>query len=164
MARLLPARLLGGVPLQVAECYGKPHIGCRYEVAEFPDTRQGRAVAVNSHRLDEGALCACCGRPATNAHHWPPKRNSPTFHLNGHCLRPALFAVCGSGTTGCHNGWHAGARYRAIWKWDADEYFTAWWFDDLVGETGAHSNELYLYGCWELYDMLMGRIWEVRPS
>ena len=157
-----PSSLLHGVPFPVADCYGKPHYLCGYRMATFPDSKEGRVQAVNRTRLFDGARCMCCGRPATNAHHWPPKGTAHTFRLGTHVLRPALFAVCGSGTTGCHDGWHGGARFRALWKWDAEYLAKEWWEGSLIDEVGEHSNELYRYGCWEAYDLLDGRIWQVR--
>lgn len=149
MSYVPTARKLHGFPYQVAECYGKPHFLCSY-------TGKG----VNSHRLFEGATCMCCGRMATNAHHWPPKKN-PTFTLDGLALKPALFALCGSGTTGCHDGWHGGARYKALWRWDCDGYAYEWWEGDMF-DLPPHDQGLYNYGCWEVYDLSDGRIWEVR--
>ena len=144
-----PARLLRGTPYQVAECYGKPHIRCHY-------TGNG----VNSHKLDEGALCAICGTKATNAHHWPPKGRCQTFTLNGVTMKPALIALCGSGTVGCHGEWHAG-RFRALWKWDCDDAAREWWEGGFCG-LAPHDPHIYRFGCWELYDLKEGRIWQVR--
>lgn len=158
-----PSMLLHGVPLAVAECYGKPHIGARYRVKGFDYGRKAALRAAHSHELIEGARCACCGRIATNAHHYPPLGTAITFeHPSGEVLRPSLIAVCGSGTTGCHNGWHGGARFRALWRWDSDEFARAWWEGDLLEAEGAHSPSLYSFGCWEFYDVEQGRIWQVR--
>ena len=157
------SRLLHGVPYPVAECYGKPHYLCDYTVKRFNGwDKADRQRAVNSSQMFHGARCMVCGRPATNAHHWPPKGTAPTFDKGGIVLRPALFAVCGSGTTGCHNGFHGAARYRALWRWDTDYLAKEWWEGDLLMEVGEHSNELYGLGCWELYDIENGRIWQVR--
>ena len=151
MSYLPPKSLLHGVPYPVAECYGKPHILCGYV-----------GKGVNNTELADGATCACCGRPASNAHHWPPKRTSPVFHLHGIALRPALIAVCGTGTTGCHNGWHGGNRFKALWRWDCDELAEEWWEGPMICGLEPHDPMLYRFGCWEVYDMEMGRIWEVR--
>ena len=145
-----PAALLHGVPRNVAECYGKPHFLCSYY-----------GNGVNDTRLFDGATCMCCGRPATNAHHWPPKGRCATFTLDGVKLRPALLAVCGSGTTGCHDGWHGGARFKALWKWDCDDAARSWWEEGFCG-LAPHDPMLYRFGRWEVYDMKLGRIWEVR--
>ena len=150
MAYTPSASLLHGVPLHVAECYGKPHISCSY-IGE----------SVNKTKVDDGALCVCCGALATNAHHYPPKRTSPTFKLRTLKLKPALFAVCGSGTTGCHDEWHGGARYKALWRWDCDDAAREWWEGGFCG-LAPHDPMLYVFGCWELYDMKSGRIWQVR--
>ena len=145
-----PDTVTRGWPYPAVECYGKPHVGCSYG---------GRSV--NSHRLVDDATCAVCGRMATNAHHWPPKGTCPTFRHRGKELRPALIALCGSGTTGCHGDWHKG-RYKALWRWDSDEYAEAWWEGTLLDELGAHSRALYLFGCWEFYDVRGARIWTFR--
>jgi len=145
------ASLLHGFAYQAAECYGKPHFLCRYA-----------GKAVNSHELFEDATCMCCGRRATNAHHWPPRGKSPLFTLHGKTLKPALFAVCGSGTTGCHDGWHGGARFKALWKWDSERFAREWWEGSMMEELGPHSQALYGFGCWEAYDLRDGRIWQVR--
>ena len=163
MSYIPDSKLLHGLPLSVAECYGKPNFGAFYRVSEFADERKAALRAAHSHQLTDGAACICCGRPATNAHHYPPLGTCATFRRDdGVRLRPALFAVCGSGTTGCHNGWHGGARFKALWRWDSDEYARDWWERTLLQDEGAHSPSLYLFGCWELYDMEQGRIWQVR--
>ena len=146
-----PRKLTRGMPIAVAELYGKPHVGCSYA-----------GKTVNTHRLDEDALCVCCGKLATNAHHYPPRGTSPYFKFKGLELKPALFALCGSGTTGCHGQWHSPRRFTALWKWDSEDYMRAWWEGDLLGEYAPHAPGLYLFGRWELYDMEKGRIWEVR--
>lgn len=131
--------------------YGLPHIRCHYA-----------GKSVNSNRLDPEAMCVCCGRPAHGSHHFPPKGTCPIRHREGMVLRPALFAVCGSGTTGCHGGWHGGARYTAYWKWDSPEYENQWRDGTLLRRYGEHSPELYLYGCWVIVDKRMGCEWEER--
>ena len=156
------SRILHGVPRAVAECYGKPHLGCRYRVSEFAYERKAVLRAAHTHERLEDARCICCGKMATNAHHYPPLGTACTFNHRGTLLRPALFAVCGSGTTGCHDGWHGGARFKALWKWDSEQFAQDWWEGDMLADLGAHSPELFLFGCWELYDMEQGRIWEVR--
>ena len=151
MSYVPPSFLLHGVPYPVAECYGKPHFLCDYRSENVRDTR-----------LSEDARCMCCGKPATNAHHWPPRRTAPTFGIYGHKLKPALFAVCGTGTTGCHDGWHGGARYRALWRWDSEDMAREWWEGELIATIGPHSMALYGLGYWEIYDMVDGKIRKVR--
>lgn len=133
--------------------YGLPHVDCYY-----------KNDSVNSNRLIEGAVCMCCGRFATNAHHYPPKGTAPVRHRNGLTLRPALFAVCGSGTTGCHDGWHGGARYEAWWEWDTEDYKRQWEDGTLLKEYGAHNPKLYNFGCWVIHDKKSSYTWEVRKQ
>ena len=141
---------LHGFAYPAAECYGKPHFLCSYDGKRVSDTR-----------LFQDATCMCCGKRATNAHHWPPKKH-PHFTLHNIQLRPALFALCGSGTTGCHDGWHGGARFKALWKWDSDNYAKEWWEGNMLASFEPHDNALYDFGCWECYDLRDGRIWKVR--
>ena len=156
-------KLLRGVTQDQAECFGKPHLGAFYRISGFSDTRSARLAAAHSNQLMEDARCVCCGRPATNAHHWPPLRVAAAWeHPKGVRLRPALFAVCGSGTTGCHDGFHGGARFKALWRWDSDEFKREWWLGSMLEDLGAHSPALFEFGCWEFYDFETGRIWQVR--
>ena len=67
-------------------------------------------------------------------------------------MRTALFALCGSGTTGCHDGFHGGAWLRARWEWDTDEAAREWWDGGLAAEVGPHSPELFRYGRWVIED------------
>ena len=145
------SRILRGVPYGEACCFGMPHVGSRY-----------RNANANSNRLLERAECAACGAPATNSHHEPPKgaggRNRG-FLLGGRILRPALIALCGSGTTGCHGLRHSG-RLRFRWVWDDEEAEAEWWAGTLGVE--PHSDALYDFGHWEVsrdggpFEFLMG--------
>lgn len=134
-----PMSLLRGLSVREASCFGMPNLGAHYE---------GRSV--RSNRLDDDARCAVCGRPATNAHHVPPvgmgARNAK-FELHGHVLRPALIALCGSGTTGCHGEVHSG-RILVEWEWCAEEYEVAWWQGLLLEMFGPASPRLYEFGRW----------------
>ena len=149
------SRQLRGLSYEVAECYGKPHIMARYD-----------GSSVKSHRREEDAVCVVCGRPATNAHHNPPLSKGDVFLLmtgwGRFVLKPALIAVCGSGTTGCHNGFHGGARFKARWVWDSDESAEKWWNGEFLKEMPPHSNKLYRYGCWRISDSRTGRETEYR--
>ena len=152
MTDFQPDSRLCGLPLSVFECFGKPHFNAHYT-----------GNSINSHILDDDARCLCCGKVANNAHHWPIGRR--TVEVAGKVLRPSLFAVCGSGTTGCHNGWHGGARYRALWRWDNSDSFADWIggkFWDMGLE--PHDQKLYLFGYWQLYDLKEGRIWNLRET
>ncbi|WP_304598274.1 hypothetical protein [Adlercreutzia caecimuris] len=150
-----PSALLRGLSLERAECYGKPHIGAFYAGA-----------GVRSNRLEQGAWCAVCGRPATNAHHCPPVGTCGFLTLPTAAgdirLRPALFALCGSGTTGCHNGFHGGSRYRARWAWNSDALARDWWEGRILMWAQPHDRQLYALGHWEIEDRLSGRKIEIR--
>lgn len=153
MSYVPPVTLLRGLPVDTAQKFGMPSIGAHYE---------GRGVRTN--RLDDGARCAFCRRPATNAHHVPAvgmgSRNA-TFTLHGFKLRPALIALCGSGTTGCHGACHNGGM-RIDWVWDEDEYAMDWWSGDLLREYGAASPMLYEYGHWEIWKHGAGIVQRIR--
>jgi len=152
MTDFAPDQRLCGMPRRAFDCFGKPHVGALYT-----------GSSINSHALEDDALCTCCGRMAENAHHWPLGRR--TVEVAGKVLRPSLFAVCGSGTTGCHNGWHGGCRYKALWFWDEERYFLDW-VNGVFWDMGfePHDQRLYLYGAWELYDFKEGRIWRIRKD
>ena len=150
-----PRELLRGMSLQHAELYGKPHIGAEY-----------MGESVKSHRAWQGAVCAVCGRPATNVHHVSPLSRGKTFRLETQVgvweLKPALFALCGTGTTGCHNGFHGVARFKAEWVWDNDRDAHEWWRGELLLRMRPHDPMLYLYGWWEITDLKTGAVRQVR--
>lgn len=88
---------------------GKPCVGARYT-----------SYRGDGHELLDGAVCAVCGKPATNAHHVPAKGmggGRRLVRVGGVPMRPALIALCGSGTTGCHGLAHQ-RRIRFEWRWD----------------------------------------------
>lgn len=149
----MPTRVqLQGLSIEKAERYGKPSCGAYY-----------RTGSVKSHApLSRYQRCVVCGRPCTNVHHEPPLRWGQGLrfvdpngipYMSGDqpiVLRPALFALCGSGTTGCHNGFHGGARYFPRWVWDSNQYGHDWWNGlmlDIIGQP-----TLYEYGHWEITD------------
>ncbi len=138
-----PSSLLHGLSVERAQLYGMPHIGARY-----------RGADANTHRLDEGAVCSVCGRPASNAHHEPPKGTCPYFALQTEwgmfMLKPALIALCGSGTTGCHGGRHQGlVTFR--WEWFEDSSAEAWWSGWLLSHGyEPHDPRLYELGQWRV--------------
>ena len=148
-----PAELLRGLSVSTAQMFGMPNAGAHYA---------GRGVRTN--RLDDEALCAFCRRPATNAHHVPAvgmgARNA-TFTLHGYELRPALIALCGSGTTGCHGDCHSG-RMRIDWVWDSGEFMRDWWEGRLLREFGPASPMLYEFGHWEIRKDGVGRVLRLR--
>lgn len=153
MSYVPPASILQGLPLETAQKFGMPSINAHYA---------GKGVRTN--RLDDEAMCAFCRRPATNAHHVPNvgmgARNKG-FRLHGHVLRPALIALCGSGTTGCHGDCHNG-RMAIRWVWDSDEYSEAWWEGDLLDEFGEGSPMLYEFGYWELKQAMGSKVRRIR--
>lgn len=134
-----PMSLLRGLSVETAQKFGMPSVGCEY-------TGSG----AHRYRLLDGALCAVCGRPATNCHHEPHLgmggRNA-RFELHGVELRPALIALCGSGTTGCHGAIHAG-RFSLRWEWADPEDEDRWWAGELLAL--AESAELFELGGWAI--------------
>ena len=66
--------------------------------------------------------------------------------------RRAAFCLCGSGTTGCHDKFHGGARLKAEWRWRHPVYEEAWWTGQLLQVYEPHSPELYEYGYWLITD------------
>lgn len=153
MSYVPPASLLRGLSVSTAQKFGMPNIGAHYI-----------GGGVRSTRLDEDALCAFCRRPAANAHHVPNVgmggRNKG-FTLHGHWLRPALIALCGSGTTGCHGECHGGLM-RIEWAWDSDEYAEAWWSGELLYRYGPANPKLYELGGWEITRLGIGTVKRIR--
>jgi hypothetical protein len=156
---IVSARVLNGQPYETAKKFGMPHIGAHYLRED-----------VRTNKLDENALCCICGKMATNSHHDPEKgmggKNSSWCMKTEHgmfILMPSLKAVCGSGTTGCHNGFHGGARYKSRWEWDSDELETKWWSGYLLSHgVTPHSPQLYGMGRWVITDALTGEEIEIR--
>ncbi len=146
---------LNGLSYEKASLYGLPHIGARY-------TRDGAKWAKNGARNYEKTqtFCFICGCAATNCHHVVPLSYGQVFELKTprgtYPLRSPLFALCGSGTTGCHNGFHGGARYKAKWVWDDPEYEQMWWSGELLSQYPPHHPSLYHYGCWQIEDRKTG--------
>jgi hypothetical protein len=38
----------------------------------------------------------------------------------------------------------------------------SWWSGEMLETLQPHDQALYEYGCWEVYDLRDGRIWQVR--
>lgn len=147
---------LRAFPYEVAECFGKPHIGAYYS-----------GSSAKSHKAAPDARCAICGRRVDNVHHCPPLSKGHQFPLvtpeGTFKLRPSLFALCGSGTTGCHNGFHGGARFKAEWIWHSDKFAEKWWNGWFLSHgLYPHSSRLYEFGHWVIYDRELGLCIEVR--
>lgn len=151
---------LRGVSYEQAELFGKPHLGCFYAHDD-----------VHSHKREDMALCAICGKPATNAHHEPPLgMGGKNRHFvlatkwGQFVLKPALFALCGSGTTGCHGKRHT-RLYRFEWHWDSTKNAKAWWSGKLLKEGMApHSEKLFELGYYLLIDDIQMTTRKIRGT
>lgn len=136
---ILTREQLRGMSRERAELYGKPHIGCRYLGSRYELTRP---------------RCIVCGRPASNCHHVAHRSWGRTFRLetpNGSWeLLSPLFALCGSGTTGCHGGFHGGARLTAEWRWRSEESERMWWSGELLQGYRPHDPGLFRHGYWAI--------------
>lgn len=139
---ILDSRQLRGLSKERAELYGKPHLGARYT--------GGRRYELTQPR------CCVCGRRATNCHHVARRSWGREFRLvtprGTWDLRSPLFALCGSGTTGCHGRFHGGAGLRAEWRWLSEEYEEAWWDGRLLRLCEPNGPRLYEYGYWAITD------------
>ena len=146
---------LCGLSREVAERYGKPHVGAFYATS-----------GVKSHKKEPDAYCAICGKRVSSVHHEPPLSRGHIFLLKTpvgrFVLKPSLFALCGSGTTGCHNDFHGGSRFKPYWEWYSDEYAEQWWSGELLKKFAPHSPLLYNYGYWRIHDARTGRDIEIR--
>lgn len=138
------AKVLHGTPYQQALCMGMPHVHAHYN---GPGVRQ---VVRN-----RDATCAVCGKGATNVHHEPPLglggANS-TFTLatprGTWELRPALIALCGSGTEGCHGKRHEGLL-RLEWRWRDHDIEEKWWAGEFLAQGyEPHDPRLLEWGGW----------------
>lgn len=147
---------LRGHSLERAELYGKPHVGARY-------TGKG----ARDYERTQG-WCCICGRPAMSCHHVVPRGRGERFNLvtpNGTwSLRSPLFALCGSGTTGCHDGFHGGCRFTPRWVWDNIQFEQQWWDGLLLGLCPPHHPALYDYGRWEIEDRQTCRTITIREG
>lgn len=138
---MVDAKQLHGWSLEDAECMGKPHFGARYTTKDAKNL---------GGYVRESWLCSICGRDAINTHHQPYRQTFEMVTPNGiWTLKPALFALCGSGTTGCHGAIEHN-RIKVRWKWDTPEAEAAWWSGELLAKYGPHSIELYRFGAWDI--------------
>lgn len=142
--------------LEKAELFGKPHVHAGY----LRDN-------VDAVWHDYESLCPIClRRRITNAHHlahkgWARRFDLVTKYGTFNNLKSALIGLCGSGTTGCHDGFHGGARFFPRWVWNSDECMRMWWEGDLLSHFEPHSVALYGFGRWEVDDRRTGRVIEV---
>ena len=152
--RILTSDDLHGVPYEKAECYGKPHIMAHYTAKDN----------IRKYSHDDG-LCVVCHRNLiTNTHHQPERDTFLLMTKWGRFkLKPALFGLCGSGTTGCH-GLIEENKLKVEWVWYSDEYADAWWSGYTLSHGFTfHDERLYTQGCWRFsgaYDFeWRGEIW-----
>lgn len=143
MSYVPPASMLRGLSVEKASMFGAPHVGAYYSGA-----------GVNTHKLQDGARCAICGRKATNAHHAPAKGTAPYWGMQTDwglfMLKPALIALCGSGTRGCHGDVHNG-RASLRWEWADDEAAESWFSGRLLSHGyEPHDARLLDMGRWTL--------------
>lgn len=143
----IDARLLNGLSREKASLMGMPHIGAHY-------THEGKKYRADGRRNYEPTIehCCICGKSLRkpNCHHVVPLGHAGVFELHGKALRSPLFAVCGSGTQGCHNGFHGGAFLKPRWVWDSEEFERQWWSGELLEQLEPNSTLLYHYGQWEI--------------
>lgn len=135
-----PYAQLRGLSREKVDLYGKPNIGAAYT-----------ANKISATRLDDRATCTVCkSRIATNAHHVPSRGYLPQgwdlVTRNGiwH-LKPALIALCGSGTTGCHGAFHSGVL-KIRWEWNSEADGVAWWSGEILKDIEPHSPKLFNFG------------------
>lgn len=154
MSYLPDMAVLRGMSAETADCFGKPSVGAYYA---------GKGVRTN--RLDEDARCAVCGARARNSHHQPPTGmggGRSSYLLHGHGMRPALIALCGSGTTGCHGKVHSGAL-RIRWEWDEEGMREAWFEGRFPPEFyDGNNRQLFGFGRWVVTDREGNEIREIR--
>lgn len=104
----------------------------------------------------DGFKCAICGQPIDTGwsgysiHH---RRMRSQGHGYDNLHEPGnLLTLCGSGTTGCHDKFHGGARLKAEWVWRSKVYEEAWWTGELLRVYEPHDPALYEYGYWLITD------------
>lgn len=150
---------LRGMSYEKASLYGMPHIGAHYTQEGMKYRRDGRRNYEPTQ-----TYCCICGKTLhrPNCHHVVPISYGEVFELQGKPLRSPLFAVCGSGTRGCHNGFHGGHYLKARWEWDTEEYERQWWSGELFNELEPNSPLLYHYGQWVISDTKRGRTIKFR--
>ena len=142
---------LQGRSFEKASLYGMPHLDAYYA-----------GEGAKTHKRIDRARCCICGRLATNAHHVVPLSAGSHFVLQtpfgAFALKSPLFAVCGSGTCGCHNDFHGGARYKVRWVWESELYAEQWWDGSYLSRgLEPHGAWLWELGHYEIEDKLTGR-------
>ena len=138
---ILDAGILRGWPRERAELYGKPHPGARYTHGK--PTRRFRHDAASAAGVPEACTTWRTGLGA---------RRSAWSRRAALDLRSPLFCLCGSGTTGCHDKFHGGARLKAEWAWRHPVYEEATVDGPAVAGLRAAQPRLYEYGYWLITD------------
>jgi hypothetical protein len=152
MTELIASGSLGAFDAQNITLMGMPNIGAEYT------SHTGKKA---QHRLDDNAICCCCGQRATNGHHLVPKgmgggrkvyeRKTDMGCFN---LFSPIFAVCGMGnSSGCHGKFHhQGGFLKADWAWDSPESYDLWDTGELWRKYKPNSGKLYQLGFWIITD------------
>ena len=156
---------LRGLSYKTVKLFGMPHIGAWYNSENVKD-----------YDHDEYVPCACCGRPASNVHHEPPRGKSSCIDpktgkkipgsfllatpMGKFVLLPALICLCGTGTTGCH-GDRTANRTKIRWEWDSEDDERKWW-DGTFLKTGLSPNGAWLWDHGRYVFSRDGVEWEYR--
>ena len=176
---LLSEGQLRTVGYEQAKLYGMPHIGCRYRRDDVKATEWD----------DRYVACAVCGKVAGSKHHEPPvsacraknpytgkvEKGKFLLETQGYpssialptewgifVLKPALIALCGTGTTGCHGLRHA-RRLSISWEWDSDDEERLWWNGWYLSHGyQPHGDWLWAHGRYVFE--LEGVTWEYRKE
>lgn len=152
MTELIASGSLGAFDAQNIKLMGMPNIGAEYTSHTSKNAQ---------HRLDDNAVCCCCGQRAKNGHHLVPKgmgggrrvyvrqTDIGCFHL----FSP-IFAVCGMGnSSGCHGKFHHhGGFFDAKWVWDSDVAEEEWDLGTIWRRFPSNGQSLYQVGHWEITD------------
>ena len=134
---MVSADVLSGWTLRDASCCGMPHHGAYYTADD-----------IRRYRMEDGARCLVCGKPAKHVHHEPEKRLSFTMRTKWgwFVLKPALIALCPD----CHR-LRSNKRIWIDWVWNDGEHEERWFDGHLLAHGYlAHSKRLYELGKWEI--------------
>lgn len=145
---MIASSQLQGLSKEKAELFGKPHIGAHYTADD---------VTKYAHDFES---CPICGNRVASVHH-VASRGLRSFALKTplgiHILKPALFALCGTGTTGCHGKFHD-KKLQAAWVWKEQRFEDAWWNGQILAHIPPHSHELFEYGFWRISNKKTGEV------
>lgn len=134
---------LQGLSLDKAQLFGMPCVGSHYTAEDY-----------RRYALNENACCVICGEKATNSHHVVPKGVARSFLLKTpigqFVLLSPLFALCGSGSTGCHDKFHKHIL-EARWEWYDDRLAERWWNGKIPAGCFPGSERLFELGRYVIY-------------